>query len=512
MHISNTPTVVTGTGSESAINLRGEKRYEPSDLFFYDGQVDNPVSFAKTDNDYEYSLQDTLIRTFSPKESGEGTSEMGDIHFIGWNIWPEFEPSENASEEENHKGKYGITYDANSNTLTFNNVDIQKAVEDDVLFSGNLHINNMGRDFKINLIGNNNLGWISIYSDETDTTVEIVGNGTLNTNEIYLTCYDGYSSKFIISDTATVVVKNDYIDTDTNTAGSAIEINSDKDESPTELLVYRGKVDKTLEFLYTEGTISRTDIDDNGATFYDMISNVYSSKESAYTFSPVTDNTKPTKPTEPMTETDDGKGTSALNGLVKGSDGLWAMYESNKVQTSYNGLAKNENGWYDVKDGYVAWDYTGFDKNVETGTWWRVKDGRVDFTADGIYKKPENGVWYKTTDGKVSFNETGVFKNENGGWRVKDSRVDFQADGIYKNQNGWWKTTNGRVTFNENGVFKNENGWWKVKNSKVDFNFTGIASNKNGTWYLKNGKVDFSKTGKVTYNGKTYTVKNGKVQ
>lgn len=174
-----------------------------------------------------------------------------------------------------------------------------------------------------------------------------------------------------------------------------------------------------------------------------------------------------------------------LNGLVKGPDGKWAMYEDGTVNENYTGVAKNQNGW------------------------WRVKDGYVDWSANGIYKN-ENG-WWKTTNGKVTFQETGVFKNENGWWRVENSKVIFNANEIYKNQNGWWKTSGGKVRFNEDGVYKNKNGWWKVKNSKVDFNFTGIASNQNGTWYIKNGKVDFTKNGKVKYNGTTYTIQNGKV-
>ena len=177
--------------------------------------------------------------------------------------------------------------------------------------------------------------------------------------------------------------------------------------------------------------------------------------------------------------------TSPLNGIVKGPDGKWALYEDGAVNKDFSGVEKNQNGW------------------------WRIKDGYVDWNANSVYKN-RNG-WWKTTKGKVTFQEDGVFKNENGWWRVENSKVDFNADGIYKNQNGWWKTSGGKVTFQENGVFKNENGWWKVKNSKVDFSFTGIASNQNGTWYLKNGKVDFTKNGKVKYNGATYTVQNGKV-
>ena len=178
--------------------------------------------------------------------------------------------------------------------------------------------------------------------------------------------------------------------------------------------------------------------------------------------------------------------TALLNGVIKGPDGKWAMYQNGKVDTSYTGIANNDYGW------------------------WRVEKGYVNFNANGIYKNQYG--WWKTKDGKVTFKETGIFKNEYGWWRVENSKVNFKANGIYKNPYGWWKTTGGKVTFKENGVFKNEYGWWKVKDSKVDFSFTGIASNKYGKWYIKDGKVDFSKNGKVKYNGATYSIKNGKVQ
>lgn len=206
-----------------------------------------------------------------------------------------------------------------------------------------------------------------------------------------------------------------------------------------------------------------------------------------YTVVVASDNYAPISTTATYTapKEEPAKPEVVLNGIVKGPDGKWAMYKDNKVVTSYTGIAKNQYGW------------------------WRVKNGYVDFNANEIYQN-EYG-WWKTKNGKVTFDETGIFHNEYGWWRVENSKVNFKAEGIYKNDYGWWKTTKGKVTFQENGVFKNEYGWWKVEKSKVDFNFTGIASNEYGTWYVKNGKVDFSKNGKVTYNGKTYTVRGGKV-
>ena len=170
-----------------------------------------------------------------------------------------------------------------------------------------------------------------------------------------------------------------------------------------------------------------------------------------------------------------------LNGIIQRSDGKWAMYKNGKLDTSYNGIAQNQYGWWKVTNGYVTFKETGIFKN-EYG-WWRVEDSKVNFKANGIYKNQYG--WWKTTDGKVTFRETGVFKNDFGWWRVKDSKVDFNAQSIYQNKFGWWKTTNGKVTFKENGLFKNQYGTWKVENSKVNFNYNGTYQGK----VIKNGKV-----------------------
>ena len=135
------------------------------------------------------------------------------------------------------------------------------------------------------------------------------------------------------------------------------------------------------------------------------------------------------------------KNVAVLNGVVKGPDGKWAMYQNGTVDTSYTGIAKNDKGW------------------------WRIENGYVNFEANGVYK------------------------NENGWWRVENGHVDFTANSIYKNENGWWKTTNGRVTFSETGVFENENGLWYCENSKVDFTKTGTVSYDGELYVAVGGKA-----------------------
>ena len=135
------------------------------------------------------------------------------------------------------------------------------------------------------------------------------------------------------------------------------------------------------------------------------------------------------------------KGFVTLNGIVKGTDGKWALYENGEVKTGYTGIAENANGW------------------------WRIENGYVNFGANGVYK------------------------NEYGWWRVEGGKVTFEADGIYKNEYGWWKTTDSKVTFNETGVFENPYGVWYVENSKVDFSKNGQVTYNGVLYNVENGKA-----------------------
>lgn len=67
----------------------------------------------------------------------------------------------------------GVTYDKDSNTLTLNNVKTNL----------NLSVNEMGEDFKINLIGENEIPYIIIYGFGYGGNVEFTGNGSLTVNK-----------------------------------------------------------------------------------------------------------------------------------------------------------------------------------------------------------------------------------------------------------------------------------------------------------------------------------------
>lgn len=265
---------------------------------------------------------------------------------------------------------------------------------------------------------------------------------------------------------------------------------------------------------------------------------------------------------------------NALEGLqYNAADGNWYMYKNGTIDTSYTGLASNENGWWYVRNGAIDWNYTGFAQNANgwwyvrnggidwnytsvefTGSeWWYVKNGEVDWDYTGVAQNA-NGWWY-IKNGKVDWGYTGLASNANGWWYIRDGGVDWNYTGFAENENGlwyvrgggidwnytsveytgtvwlyienggvnwnytglasnangWWYIKNGQVDWGHTGLESNANGWWYVKNGGIDWDFTGVVQNAYGWWYINGGGVDWNYTGSVKYNGKTYSVVGGEV-
>ncbi len=219
---------------------------------------------------------------------------------------------------------------------------------------------------------------------------------------------------------------------------------------------------------------------------------------------------------------EDGIVTFDQNSVIKdttgaiGTKGLWWYVVDSKVQTTFNGLAnyRNEYGWWYIRDGAVDFTHNGVDKNKNG--WFYLTGGKAQLGYTGLANyKNENGWWY-IKGGKVDFTHNGVDKNKNGWWYVTDGKVQFGFTGLanYKNENGWWYIKDGKVDFAHNGVDKNKNGWWYVTDGKVQFGYTGLANykNENGWWYIKDGKVDFTHNGVDKNKNGWWYVTDGKVQ
>lgn len=100
----------------------------------------------------------------------------------------------------NNDALAGATYDKASNTLTLNNLTTDLSLE----------INEMGDDFKINLVGENSIPYISVWGYEYGGSLEITGKGSLTVNgskelpSAFRFYAEGVNAKFEIASTATV--------------------------------------------------------------------------------------------------------------------------------------------------------------------------------------------------------------------------------------------------------------------------------------------------------------------
>ncbi len=120
-----------------------------------------------------------------------------------------------------------------------------------------------------------------------------------------------------------------------------------------------------------------------------------------------------------------------------------------------------------IKDGKVDFSYTGFAKN--NNGWWYLENGKVTFGRNDVIKGTVNGV--------------------TGWWHVVGSKVTYDNT-VAKNSNGWWKITKGKVDFSYNGIAQNSNGWWYLEGGKVNLGYNGKVKVGSKVYTVRNGKVN----------------------
>ncbi|MCC8151066.1 MAG: Ig-like domain-containing protein [Lachnospiraceae bacterium] len=218
---------------------------------------------------------------------------------------------------------------------------------------------------------------------------------------------------------------------------------------------------------------------------------------------------------------------NVIQGTVDDVAAWWYVDADGKVDQSYDGFGKNENGWWYLEDGKVTFaknsviqdttgalgtagtwyyvvkskvqqNFTGLADYSNENGWWYIKNGKVDFSANTVAKN-KNG-WYYVTGGKVQFDYTGFGSNSNGCWYCESGKVTFKKNSVIQDTKGvigskgiWYYVVGSKVQTSYTGVadYANANGWWYIKNGKVDFSANTVAKNKNGWWYVTGGKVQF---------------------
>ena len=248
----------------------------------------------------------------------------------------------------------GITYDKPSNTLTFKNVELSK---DDTHYS--LTIANMGEDFKLNIVGNNSLDYLSLESLGYDTGCTITGPGTLDIGYLDISS-DGSKMDVTIDNTVTFnadSAKMGYTNLPAVKVSSKIPLT--EMESMIKVL---GKTSDQLVFEETPAI-------------------------SAYAY-----------------ETTTNKLSVTPTRVVRmGTDGKWGYYVNDKLDTTFNGLAGNQFGTWKITNGLVDFLYQGL-YEAANGTF-MIKDGQVDLMFNGFAPNAK-GNWF-VQNGEVQTNYVG---------------------------------------------------------------------------------------------------------
>lgn len=141
------------------------------------------------------------------------------------------------------------------------------------------------------------------------------------------------------------------------------------------------------------------------------------------------------------------------------------IYSNSKGKTVRTPKGKST-FWY-LKQGCVQTGYSGSGYGTIKGRTghWRVVNGRADTTYTGLAKN-ENGWWY-FRNGTVDFKKTGVERNSFGWWRVENGKVNFNYNGVASNEYGSWYIHDGKVDFSYNGACLLGNTQYVIKNGKV---------------------------------------------
>lgn len=248
----------------------------------------------------------------------------------------------------------GITYDKASNTLTFKNVELSK---DDTHYS--MTVTNMGEDFKLNIVGNNSLDYLSLESIGYDTGCTITGCGTLNIGYLDISS-DGSKMNVTVDNTVTFSADSAKMGYENL---PAVKVSSKVPLTEMESMIrVLGKTDDQLTYEETPSATSYA---------YETTTNKI--------------NVTPTR-------------------VVRmGTDGKWGYYINDKLDTAYNGLAGNQFGTWKITNGLVDFRFNGLCDGIN-GTY-MVKDGLVDLTFNGMAHN-DKGNWF-VQDGMVQFNYVG---------------------------------------------------------------------------------------------------------
>lgn len=148
------------------------------------------------------AVSSAVLYAAPPVKAANGPCDTGDWAYAYINVRTGEDSTTIFSSKETNSIA-GMSYDRKTNTLTLNNYKNKSA---------GIATNMMGDDFKINLIGDNEIGGIGSYGDAWGGSINICGNGSLVINADRANDYgvaffaEGTNSVLSVADTCNVTI------------------------------------------------------------------------------------------------------------------------------------------------------------------------------------------------------------------------------------------------------------------------------------------------------------------
>ena len=435
----------------------------------------------------------------------------------------------------------GVSYDKASNTLTldgYKNADNYIAT------------NMMGDDFKIRLIGDNEIGSIVAYGDAWGGSVTICGDGSLTVNPKKQEDYgvrlyaEGTASVLSVENTCNVTIyagqSGKVLYTAGNLTDSVIKDNGTLQETPQYQISHPLDIARIYAKYYTYDPSTTNVVYTNGDSFYYVVTYSLNQNDeiTAYNLYQLTKkevlgdiyyavkagsyDTMPEGYTETILDTDvsyyyatGGSGGTSNLVINTATNEKYAMvydYDSETGSSVYRICALRDSLGMDEQGRDEVWlvDYNNPVAVIPAAPMGEDEQLPDGFKYDG--EEQENVFNIEVSADKLTFtaktdagdnenpapdeNKNGLQQSADGNWYYyTNNNIDYNYNGLAANEYGWWKITNGTVDFNYTGMAANEYGWWYVSNGTIDFGYTGMAVNEYGWWYMTNGALDFNYTG-----------------
>ena len=240
--------------------------------------------------------------------------------------------------------------------------------------------------------------------------------------------------------------------------------------------------------------------------------------------------------------------------LRRGEDGKLYYYADNKLDTKFEGVIREYEGAFYIKDGTVATDINGlhfvaegYDVGASEGKRFSnvfcfFKDGRIEedfeglteydgakfYVKDGVVVKDMNGLYLvsgaddeTTTDDKFYFFSNGQIQSEYKGLALYDNEwfylengyLDTNTNGIVEHDGGKFIVAVGRIAKEANGLWQDpkDGKWYFASNGQIQTQHTGVAGYDGKLFYVIKGELATDYKGTIKYKGVVYEVINGQL-